>query len=145
MVLIGEQLELEQAFSGKNLYGFTVSKHLTWQELAAVHEFPTSTLVLVNYRDPAFQDHAHYFCLLAELYRMDEDIDLEINNLKDRALETLRYMNMEIQKLSLRNDIQSKVQSDINQQQREYLECLAVLKRHFPRVISYHSCFALRA
>ncbi len=45
---------------------------------------------------------------------------LEINNLKDRALETLRYMNLEIQKLSLRNDIQSKVQSDINQQQREY-------------------------
>ena len=45
---------------------------------------------------------------------------LEINNLKDRALETLRYMNIEIQKLSLRNDIQSKVQHDINQQQREY-------------------------
>lgn len=45
---------------------------------------------------------------------------LEINNLKDRALETLRFMNLEIQKLSLRNDIQSKVQSDINQQQREY-------------------------
>lgn len=45
---------------------------------------------------------------------------LEINNLKDRALETLKYMSMEIQKLSLRNDIHSKVQSDINQQQREY-------------------------
>lgn len=45
---------------------------------------------------------------------------LEINNLKDRALETLRYMSIEIQKLSLRNDIQSKVQHDINQQQREY-------------------------
>lgn len=45
---------------------------------------------------------------------------LEINDLKERALETLRYMNIEIQKLSLRNDIQSKVQSDINQQQREY-------------------------
>lgn len=45
---------------------------------------------------------------------------LEINDLKERALETLRYMNMEIQKLYLRNDIQSKVQSDINQQQREY-------------------------
>lgn len=45
---------------------------------------------------------------------------LEINNLKDRALETLRYMNTEIQKLSLRNDIQLKVQSDLNQQQREY-------------------------
>src|SRR5690554_640321 len=45
---------------------------------------------------------------------------LEINNLKDRALETLRYMNIEIQKLSLRKDIQSKVEHDINQQQREY-------------------------
>lgn len=45
---------------------------------------------------------------------------LEINDLKERALETLRYMNIEIQKLSLRNDIHSKVQSDITQQQREY-------------------------
>lgn len=45
---------------------------------------------------------------------------LEINDLKDRALETLRYMNIEQQKLSLKNDIQSKVHSDINKQQREY-------------------------
>ncbi|MCW9037481.1 endopeptidase La, partial [Altibacter sp.] len=45
---------------------------------------------------------------------------LEINDLKERALETLRYMNIEIQKLSLRQDIQSKVESDISQQQREY-------------------------
>ncbi len=45
---------------------------------------------------------------------------LEINDLKDRALETLRYMNVEIQKLSLKQDIQSKVESDISQQQREY-------------------------
>lgn len=45
---------------------------------------------------------------------------LEINDLKERALETLRYMNVEIQKLSLRQDIQSKVESGISQQQREY-------------------------
>jgi len=45
---------------------------------------------------------------------------LEINDLKERALETLRYMNIELQKLELKNDIQSKVQSDLNQQQREY-------------------------
>jgi len=45
---------------------------------------------------------------------------LEINDLKERALETLRYMHIEIQKLSLRQDIQSKVESDISQQQREY-------------------------
>ena len=45
---------------------------------------------------------------------------LEIDDLQKRALETLRFMNVEFQKLELRNDIQSKVQSDMNQQQREY-------------------------
>lgn len=45
---------------------------------------------------------------------------LEINDLKERALETLRFMNIERQKLELKNDIQSKVQTDINKQQREY-------------------------
>lgn len=45
---------------------------------------------------------------------------LEINNLKERALSTLKYMNVEFQKLELKNVIQSKVQSDMNQQQREY-------------------------
>jgi ATP-dependent Lon protease len=45
---------------------------------------------------------------------------LAINNLKDRALETLRYMNLELQKLELKNDIQSKVRFDLDQQQREY-------------------------
>ncbi len=45
---------------------------------------------------------------------------LEINDLKERALETLKYMNIEFQKLELKNDIQLKVQSDMNQQQREY-------------------------
>jgi ATP-dependent Lon protease len=45
---------------------------------------------------------------------------LEINDLRERALATLKYMNTEFQKLELKNDIQSKVQSDMSQQQREY-------------------------
>jgi len=45
---------------------------------------------------------------------------LEINDLQERALATLKFMNMEFQKLELKNDIQSKVQSDMSQQQREY-------------------------
>ncbi len=45
---------------------------------------------------------------------------LEINSLKERALETLRFMNVELQKLELKNDIQSKVRFDLDQQQREY-------------------------
>ena len=45
---------------------------------------------------------------------------LEINDLRERALATLKFMNIEFQKLELKNDIQSKVQSDMSQQQREY-------------------------
>lgn len=45
---------------------------------------------------------------------------LEMDGQNERALETLRLMNIELQKLSLRMDIQSKVQTDINKQQREY-------------------------
>ncbi|WP_026915061.1 endopeptidase La [Christiangramia portivictoriae] len=45
---------------------------------------------------------------------------LEMNDLKERALSTLKHMNTENQKLELKNDIQSKVQSDMSQQQREY-------------------------
>lgn len=45
---------------------------------------------------------------------------LAINDLKDRALETLKFMNIELQKLELKNDIQSKVRFDLDQQQREY-------------------------
>ncbi len=45
---------------------------------------------------------------------------LEISDLQERALATLKYMNVEMQKLELKNDIQSKVRNDMDQQQREY-------------------------
>jgi ATP-dependent Lon protease len=45
---------------------------------------------------------------------------LEIRDLQERALATLKYMNVEFQKLELKNDIQSKVRNDMDQQQREY-------------------------
>jgi len=45
---------------------------------------------------------------------------LSMHVLKERAMATLRFMNLELQKLELKNDIQSKVRSDLDQQQREY-------------------------
>lgn len=50
----------------------------------------------------------------------DKQSLLEITNLKDRATEALRFMGLEVQKLELKNDIQSKVRQDMDQQQREY-------------------------
>ncbi|MDT0553839.1 endopeptidase La [Urechidicola vernalis] len=45
---------------------------------------------------------------------------VNINNLQERALRTLKLMSKEMQKLELRQDIQSKTRSDMDQQQREY-------------------------
>ena len=45
---------------------------------------------------------------------------LEIDDLQERALSCLKFMNIEFQKLSLKNDIQLKVRSDLDQQQKEY-------------------------
>ena len=50
----------------------------------------------------------------------DKQALLEIGDLQERALATLKYMNVEFQKLELKNDIQSKVRTDMDQQQREY-------------------------
>lgn len=51
---------------------------------------------------------------------IDKQKLLENSKLMERALATLKYMNIELQKLALRNDIQSRVRSDMDQQQREY-------------------------
>ncbi len=45
---------------------------------------------------------------------------LQISNLKERALSTLKNMDVELQKLELKNVIHSKTRSDMDQQQREY-------------------------
>src|ERR1051326_1602887 len=45
---------------------------------------------------------------------------LEVANLKDRANQVLGHLTKELQMLELKNQIQSKVKSDIDKQQREY-------------------------
>ena len=45
---------------------------------------------------------------------------LEIDNLKGRALKLLEILNQQLNLLELKNDIQKKVKTDIDQQQREY-------------------------
>jgi ATP-dependent Lon protease len=46
---------------------------------------------------------------------------LETANLKDRGLQLLEHLTKEIQMLELKSDIQSKVKTDMDKQQREYL------------------------
>ncbi len=55
-----------------------------------------------------------------ELSVSQKQVLLEKDNLKERALLTLKNLDKELQKLQLRNDIQSKTRSDLDKQQREY-------------------------
>ena len=55
-----------------------------------------------------------------ELSVSQKQVLLEKDNLKERALLTLKNLDKELQKLRLRNDIQSKTRSDLDKQQREY-------------------------
>ncbi|WP_068598262.1 endopeptidase La [Vaginella massiliensis] len=45
---------------------------------------------------------------------------LEISDIKHRAMEVLRYMNLELQKLELKSNIHNKVHRVLDQQQKEY-------------------------
>ncbi len=45
---------------------------------------------------------------------------LEMNDLKDRATRVLEHLTKELQMLELKNQIQSKVKTDLDKQQREY-------------------------
>ena len=49
-----------------------------------------------------------------------KQILLEKSSLKERAITTLTELNKELQRLALRNDIQSKTRVDMDQQQKEY-------------------------
>jgi ATP-dependent Lon protease len=55
-----------------------------------------------------------------DLSVMQKQVILEKDNLRERALLTLKNLNKELQKLKLKNDIQSKTREDLDQQQREY-------------------------
>jgi ATP-dependent Lon protease len=46
---------------------------------------------------------------------------LEVPNINNRAKLLLKHLNKELQMLELKNDIQSRVKTDLDQQQKEYL------------------------
>ena len=54
------------------------------------------------------------------LYVKEKQEILSIADLQERAILCLKFMNVEYQKLALKNDIQSRVRTDLDQQQREY-------------------------
>ncbi len=63
----------------------------------------------------------NFICSNTDIKVQDKQKLLEINNLRDRGFSLLEFLVQEIQVLELKNELQSKVKSDLDQQQREFL------------------------
>jgi len=63
----------------------------------------------------------NFICSNTDIKVQDKQKLLEINSLRDRGFALLEFLVQEIQVLELKNELQSKVKSDLDQQQREFL------------------------
>ena len=63
----------------------------------------------------------NFICSNTDIKVVDKQTLLESNSLRDRGFLLLEYLVREVQLLELKNELQSKVKIDIDQQQREYL------------------------
>jgi len=92
------------------------------QALEVIKENPTlpseASFAIKNIKSNSFL--VNFISSNMDLSVAQKQIILEKDNLKERALLALKNLNKELQKLQLRNDIQSKTREDLDQQQREY-------------------------
>jgi ATP-dependent Lon protease len=63
----------------------------------------------------------NFICSNTDVKIQDKQRLLEVSNLRDRGYMLLEYLVQEIQILELKSELQSKVKSDLDQQQREFL------------------------
>ena len=63
----------------------------------------------------------NFICSNTDIKVQDKQKLLEISSLRDRGFLLLEFLVQEIQVLELKNELQSKVKSDLDQQQREFL------------------------
>jgi ATP-dependent Lon protease len=63
----------------------------------------------------------NFICSNTDIKVQDKQKLLEINSLRERGFMLLEFLVQEIQVLELKNELQSKVKIDLDQQQREFL------------------------
>jgi len=79
---------------------------------------PEAELILKNINSPNFLIHFIASNLNADL--SDKQKILELNNLQERAQSTFEHLSNELEMIQLKDQIQSKVKTDIEKQQRDY-------------------------
>jgi ATP-dependent Lon protease len=80
---------------------------------------PETSFAVKNIESSSFL--INFICSNSDLDIKDKQKLLEDNNMKNRGLNLLQFLTKEVQMLELKNDIQTKVKLDLDQQQREFL------------------------
>jgi len=80
---------------------------------------PEATFAIKNIENNTYL--INFICSNTDIKVQDKQKLLEINNIRDRGFMLLEFLVQEIQILELKNELQSKVKSDLDQQQREFL------------------------
>ena len=80
---------------------------------------PEASFAVKNIENTKFL--VNFICSNSDIEIADKQKLLEIDNLKERSIRLLEHLSKQIQMLELKNDIQSKVKTDLDRQQREYL------------------------
>lgn len=80
---------------------------------------PEASFAVKNIESSAFL--INFICSNSDIKMADKQELLELDELRERGVGLLEHLVKEVQMLELKNDIQSKVKLDIDQQQREYM------------------------
>ena len=80
---------------------------------------PEASFAVKNIENTKFL--VNFICSNSDIEIRAKQELLEISDLKERSIRVLEHLTKQIQMLELKNDIQSKVRTDLDRQQREYL------------------------
>jgi ATP-dependent Lon protease len=80
---------------------------------------PEATFAVKNIENSTFL--INFICSNAEINIHDKQNLLEIESLKERGVQAISYLVKEVQMLELKQDIQKKVKTDMDRQQREFM------------------------
>ena len=80
---------------------------------------PEATFAVKNIENSTFL--INFICSNTDIDVKDKQNLLEINNIKDRGVQAISYLVKEVQMMELKQDIQKKVKTDMDRQQREFM------------------------
>ncbi len=83
------------------------------------HIPPETSFAVKNIENPKFL--VNFICSNSDIDIQEKQKLIEIEDIKQRSVLLLELLSKEVQMLELKNDIQSKVRTDLDRQQREYL------------------------